>query len=60
MADYHQKAYKVEERKVPETLRDLMTLHGGPAFLDRQITVNGRPMKVVVGEDRTINFSEAF
>jgi hypothetical protein len=46
--EYHTdgRRYVIEERKTPETIRDIITLFG-VASNDRKLTVNGKPFRVV-------------
>lgn len=49
--------YAIEERKQPQTIRDIETLYG-VASKDRPLLVNGRPF-VLVKSDSSINLVEA-
>ena len=54
--EYHAdgRKYVIEERKQPETLRDIESLCG-IASKDRPLTINGQPFRIVKHDDGRID-----
>lgn len=57
--EYHGdgRKYEIEERKTPETIRDVIDLCG-IASKDRDLTVNGHPFKIEKADSGGINLVE--